>query len=66
MLGPDCVASLLVYVFFYWGIESIDVKRNQRKVILTYVIFVSKVGILFLWLSSFSFLKDYFLAFSRA
>jgi hypothetical protein len=42
---------------FYWGIESIDVKRYQRKVIGVSFPFVVKIGILFLWLSSFSFVK---------
>jgi hypothetical protein len=45
---------------FYWGIESIDVKRNQGKVIFAscfFVVGVVKVGILFLWLSSFRFVE---------
>ena len=41
---------------FYWGIESIDVKRNQSNYCFL-SFFVVKVGILFLWLSSFSFVK---------
>ena len=42
---------------FYWGIEYIDVKRYQTKVIVFSYHFVVKVGNLFLWLSSFRFAK---------
>jgi hypothetical protein len=38
----------------------------KRKSLLLPVIFVVRVGILFMWLSSLGLLKDYFLAFSRA
>jgi hypothetical protein len=49
---------------FYWGVESIDIKRYQGTVIVASFIFVVKVGILFLWLSSFRFVEG-LLAYSR-
>ena len=44
---------------FYWGIESIDIKRYLGKVIAFFhVIFVVNVGILFLRLSSFRLVEE--------
>jgi hypothetical protein len=43
---------------FYWGIESIDIKRYLGKVIAFFhVIFVVRVGILFMWLFTFRFVE---------
>jgi hypothetical protein len=42
---------------FYWGIESIDVKRYQGQVIVVPVIFVVRGRIMFVWLSSLGFVK---------
>jgi high-affinity Fe2+/Pb2+ permease len=50
MLCPLHIASLLVYVFLYWGFVSIDIKE---KPMLLPVIFVVRVAILFMWLSYF-------------
>ena len=38
----------------------------KEKSLLLPVIFVARVGIVFMWLSSLGLLKDYFLAFSPA
>jgi hypothetical protein len=62
MLGPVCVASLLVY-FFYWGVESIDIKRYEGKVILLFLLF--KLAFCSCGCLPLGLLKDYFLAFSR-
>ena len=62
MLGPVCVASLLVYVFVLGN--SPLMRRGIKEKLLLPVIFIVKVGVLFLWLL-LGLLKDYFLAFSR-
>ena len=66
MLGPVCVASLLVYVFFIWVLRPLILRNIKEKSLLLPVIFVVRIGILFMWLSSLGLLKDYFLAFSRS
>jgi hypothetical protein len=57
MLGPVYVASLLVYVFLL-GESSLLVFRDiKEKSLLLSVIFVVRVVILFMWLSSFRFVE---------
>jgi hypothetical protein len=54
MLGPVCVARLLVYVFIIWELSLLMLREIKEKYFLLPVIFVVKIGILFLWLSFFS------------
>jgi hypothetical protein len=42
---------------FYWGIESIDVKRYYGKMIVASWVFVVRDGIMFMWLSSYQFVE---------
>jgi hypothetical protein len=49
-------------MYFYGGIESINIRHIKEKFLFP-VIFVSRNGILFMWLSSLGLMKDYFLAF---
>jgi hypothetical protein len=52
---------------FYWGIESIDVKRNEGKVIVAYY-FLLLLDLEFyscVYLPLVLLKEDYFLAFSR-
>ena len=51
---------------FYWELSPLIVRDIKEKLVLLPVIFVVRVGILFMWVSSLGLLKDYFLAFSRA
>ena len=57
MLGPVCVASLLVYVFLLGELSPLILRDIKEKSLLLPVIFVVRVGILFLWLSSFMFVE---------
>ena len=57
MLGPVCVASLLFYVFFIGELNPLILIEVKKKQLLFPVIFVVKVGILFLRLSSFRFVE---------
>jgi hypothetical protein len=65
MLGPVYVTSLLVCLFI-GELSPLILRDIKEKSLLLSVIFVVRVGILFMWLSSLGFLKDYFLAFFRA
>ena len=57
MLGPVCVDSLLVYVFLLGELSPLMLREIKEKKLLLPVIFVVKVGILFLRLSSFRFVE---------
>jgi hypothetical protein len=57
MLGPVCVASLLVYVFIE-ELSPLILRDIQEKSLLLPIIFVVRVSILFLWLSSFRFVEE--------
>ena len=68
-----CVVKLLVCALSNFFLEALRamsfplILRNiKEKSLLLPVIFVVRVGILFMWLSSLGLLKNYFLAFSRA
>ena len=56
MLGPVSVASLLVLLFI-GELSPLMLREIKEKELLLPVIFVFKVGILFLWLSSFNFVE---------
>ena len=60
MLVPVCVSSLLVYVFFIGEFSPLILRDIKEKKLLFAIIFVVKVGILFLWLSSFWFVEGLF------
>jgi hypothetical protein len=60
------VASLLVYVFFIGELSPFILRDIKETSLLLPVIFVARVGILFMWLSSLGLLKEYFLVFSQA
>jgi hypothetical protein len=57
MLVPVCVSSLLVYVFFIGEFSPLILRDIKEKKLLFAIIFVVKVGILFLWLFSFRFVE---------
>ena len=58
-----CSQSVSLCVFI--GVLSPLILRDiKEKSLLLPVIFVARVGILFMWLSYLGLLKDYFLAFS--
>ena len=57
MLGPVCVASLSVYVSLLGQLSPLILRDIKEKSLLLPIIFVVNVGILFLWLSSFSFVE---------
>jgi hypothetical protein len=52
--------------FFIVELSPLILRDTKAKSLLLPVIFVVRVGILFMWLSSLDLLKDYFLGFSRA
>jgi hypothetical protein len=56
MLGPVCVASLLVFLFI-GELSPLMLREIKEKQLLLPVIFVVKVGILFLRLSYFRFVE---------
>jgi hypothetical protein len=69
MLGTVYVSSLLAYVLLLWNWSTIPLIDIKGKVLLLFVIFVVVVVVrgrfMFMWLSSFCLLKDYFPDFSR-
>ena len=56
-MAPVCVASLLVYVFLYGELSPLILRDIKERKLLLPFIFVVRVGILFLWLSSFWFVE---------
>ena len=63
MFGPVCVASLLVYVFLLREFSLLILRDIKEKSLLLPVIFVFRVRILFMWLSSFRFVEGLFSCF---
>ena len=62
----SCLCSQSISLCLFTGeLSPLMLREMKEKKLFLPVIFVVKVGILFLRLSSFRFLKDYFLAFSR-
>ena len=55
MLGPVYVTSLVVYVYFIEEFSPLILRDIKEKSLLLPVIFLVRVGILFMWLSSFRF-----------
>ena len=57
MLGPVYISSLLVYVFLLGELSPLILRDIKEKSLLLSVIFVVRIGILFMWLSSFRFVE---------
>jgi hypothetical protein len=60
-----CSQYFNLYLFI-GELSPLILRDIKKKLLLLPVIFVVRVGILFMWLSSLGLLKDYFLAFVRA
>ena len=55
ILGPVYVTSVLVFI---GELSPLIIRDIKEKSLLLLVIFVVRVGILFMWLSSLGLLKD--------
>jgi hypothetical protein len=61
----SCLCNQSVHLCLFIGeLNPLILRDNEDKSLFLPVIFVARVGILFMWLSSLGLLKDYFLAFS--
>jgi hypothetical protein len=64
-VGPCLCNQSVSLCLFIGDLSPLILRDIKEKLLLLPVIFVVRVGILFMWLSSFRFVERYFLAFSR-
>jgi hypothetical protein len=63
--GSRLCSQSVSLCLFIWELSPLILRIIMEKKLFFPVVFVVRIEILFLWLSSLGLLKDYFLTFSR-